>query len=79
MANLIVVVVMVIGDIISQKCHKFITYKTFQLHKYLSHSCNGFILIADHYIVYKYIVASLVIVVKLSVDLFFFFSKISQI
>ena len=45
MANLIVaVVVMVIGDVISEKFHKFITYKTFQLHKYLLHSCNGFIL-----------------------------------
>ena len=43
-ANLIVVVVMVIGDVISQEFHKFITYKTFQLHKYLLHSYNGFIL-----------------------------------
>jgi len=41
---LVVVVVMVIGDVVSQKFHNVITYKMLQLHKYLLDSCNGFIL-----------------------------------
>ena len=77
-ASLVVVVVIVIGDVFSQnKNSQVYLYKSLQL-QLIAQVQQIYIdwfmdkLIADHYIFYKYIAPSLVVVVMLSSHLFLF-------
>ena len=73
------------GYLNEEEGNLFMTLRTFDS---LCSSCSNFLtlnssiiltVVTDDYIAYKYIVASLVIVVKRSVDLFFFFENITDL